>query len=356
MATKYSIIAEAIRSDFPRMRAGGIERLPSEAALMKQYGVSRQTVRQAVSVLASEGLVVSRRGSGTYLTTSSVGRENEIAVIVTYADAYIFPALLAELKAGFSEYGYNTFIYETGNQVARERDHLQSLAARPPAGIVLEGSRTALPNPNADVLNTLFKARVPLLYLHGAHPLSEHTVCIGDDNYGGGYQLTKYLLDKGHQRIAGLFKSDDVQGIERYRGYVSALRDAALFPPDEHVLWFATEDRAALLESAPSERMCGFISGRLGDCTAVVCYNDEIAYALIKALLAEGKRVPQNVAVVSFDNSYYCSLGAIPITSLSHKPHAVGDHVCGELMRMIQGKPCASKALPWTLFERESSL
>ena len=88
--------------------------------------------------------------------------------------------------------------------------------------------------------------------------------------------------------------------------------------------------------------------------TAVVCYNDEIAFHLIRTLLRAGKRVPEDIAVVSFDNSYYSTFGPVSITSAGHDPHAMGHAAAENLLSQIRRQPCQSVRLPWALYARQS--
>ena len=74
-------------------------RLPSENELGKKFSISRQTVRQATSVLESEGLLERRRGSGTYVCASKSAikkKTRNIGVVLTYLDDYIFQVLYKE--------------------------------------------------------------------------------------------------------------------------------------------------------------------------------------------------------------------------------------------------------------------
>ena len=63
------------------------------------------------------------------------------------------------------------------------------------------------------------------------------------DDARGGYLVTKYLLEQGHRRITGFFKADDIQGIQRHKGYVRALQEAGIPYDPDLVVWFHTEDR-----------------------------------------------------------------------------------------------------------------
>ena len=355
MASKYERLAQLLREELPRLRAAGMSRIPSEAEIVQQYGVSRQTVRHALALLEEEGLIEKRRGSGTYLKLGEGACSTQIAVVASYINDYIFPNLLRDVQAVLSSENYSVAVYATGNSVYEERRILQRLLREPVAGVLAEGVKTALPNPNLDLYEQLLRQRTPMVFLHGAYPDLTNAVCIGDDNFGGGYQLTRHLIELGHRNIAGIFKSDDIQGLQRYQGCMAALRDADILQPDTQFHWYTTEDRWRLVEERNPELLQRFLQDNSRSCTAVICYNDEIAFYLIKELLRAGRRVPEDMAVVSFDNSYYSELSTIPITSLGHESHAVGRAAACGLLNMLRGQPCQSQQLPWNLFRRESS-
>ena len=87
----------------------------------------------------------------------------------------------------------------------------------------------------------------------------------------------------------------------------------------------------------------------------MVCYNDEIASRLVAQLVRRGISIPENMAVVSFDNSQYSEMTTPRITSLSHGSHNVGRLAAELLMRLFDGEECQSQLAPWTLVQKESS-
>ena len=93
----------------------------------------------------------------------------------------------------------------------------------------------------------------------------------------------------------------------------------------------------------------------LSSCTAVVCYNDEIATRVVSYLNRQGMSIPGDVAVVSFDNSQYSEMSIPRITSLSHGPYNVGRMAAELLFRHLRGESCSSSVAPWVLVEKESS-
>ena len=140
---------------------------------------------------------------------------------------------------------------------------------------------------------------------------------------------------------------------ERYLGFISELIRKGLPVSEENICWFGTSEKADLLAGKP-DWLDRFVENRLASCTAAVCYNDEIAYSLVRRLLKAGRRIPEDTAVVSFDNSHLCSLSPVPLTSLAHERHKLGSSAAEALLKLFRQKPASGACFPWSLHERRS--
>ncbi len=354
MALKYQILAQLLREELAMHSGIRNYRLPTERELSERYNMSRQTVRHALALLAQEGLIQRRQGSGAYAAQQRTSASMQIAVITTFVDEYIFPTILHDMEEVLQKYGYRIEVYVTRNRVGAERDILTNLIQNPVGGILVEGSKTALPNPNLDLYQILHRMHIPIVFFQGYYGALSHICSVTDDNYSGGYRLASYLIQKGHSAIGGIFKSDDLQGMERYNGTMSAIRDAGLPLPDHQICWYDTEQRLKLVDEKNISMLRAFLNDRLANVTAVICYNDEIAYYLIQVLRSVGRKVPEGMAVVSFDNSYYSQISPIPITSMGHRRHRMGTEAAKQLLLLLQGHSSRSLVLPWELIERSS--
>ena len=357
MSGKYIQLANMLRTRAIRAEESGENRLPTEMEIASEYMVSRQTVRSALRVLEEEGLIEKRQGSGSYIRPRKAeSPSRHIAVIATFIDDYIFPSILHDVQNIFAKNGFSTLIYITENSVGKERKILEELAESNIDAILIEGARTALPTPNGKLFEAFRKKGIPILFFHGIYRNISGFPSVLDDNEGGGYMLGRYLTGKGHREIAGIFKSDDSQGPERYYGVTSAMTDSQIRIDDSRFCWYDTEDRKDILSGDLMEetKLSRFIDERLGDATALVCYNDEIAYSAIQHLLRRGRTIPDDIAVVSFDNSFYSQIGSVPITSLGHKAPRSGIAAAELLLKMLEGTAAESVLLRWELISRQS--
>ncbi|MBE5961956.1 MAG: LacI family transcriptional regulator, partial [Lachnospiraceae bacterium] len=99
------------------------------------------------------------------------------------------------------------------------------------------------------------------------------------------------------------------------------------------VIWFHTEDRMI----HPYERIRQMI-GEGKEMEAVVCYNDQIAVQVIKALQDLGRKVPEDVSVTGYDNSYIANSGGMKLTTIAHPQEKLGEMAAQLLIDLIQNK------------------
>ena len=354
MNPKYQMVAEALRGDI--LDGKYQKTLPTEQALCARFQVSRQTVRQALSLLETERLIDRRQGSGSHIRERKEpvpGRPLSIAVVTTYISDYIFPSILREIEAVCSENNSAPLLFATQNQFASERRILLTLLEMDQLdGILIEGTKTGLPNPNIKLYHEILDKGIPLVFMHCNFEQLPDTLSILDDNVAGGRMLVEYLYRKGHRKIAGIFKYDDIQGRQRFVGYLDAMQELGLPLEDKNILWYGTEQKDRFLRDGFD---AAWAAEFVASCSAVVCYNDEIAARLVASLTKLGLSVPGDVAVVSFDNSPYSEMSSPRITSLSHGQHNVGRQAAELLFRHLRGEVCASELVPWVLNEKESS-
>lgn len=347
---KYELVANSLSE---KIRTGHFPNgafLPTEERLTQMYGVSRQTVRKALSVLEENDVIEKKQGSGSVIKINNPAADSgKVAVITTYIDEYIFPGQLRGVEEVLSKNDFSMLLSATGNSICSERKILEDILNDPVAGILVEGTKTALPNPNTDLYEKLIRRGVPIVFFNSRYPGLADPLYVCADNRRGGYELVTYLLGKGRRNIASIFKADDIQGHERYSGYISAMFDNGIFVPDSKTVWYTTETRDMIFDETAN-----FLSSA-ADADAVVCYNDEIAYMLIKYLTARGKKVPEDIAVVSFDNSSLSEMSPIKITSLSYGDINIGSVAAGKLVDILKGRKALSETIPWKLAEKESS-
>lgn len=310
------------------------ERIPSEHELSEQFGLSRQTIRHAIEILEQQGRVRRVRGSGTYVQDikqrPSRSQHMNIAVISTYVDTYIFPTVMRGLEAVLSQHGYTMQVSFTGNQAEREAQILQQILDKDNIdGVIAEPSQSALPSPNQHYYQMLTGRGIPVLFFNSNYPeLDLPYVSLNDEM--AGRRAAEYLIGAGHRQIAGIFKCDDGQGHLRYSGYSAAMRQAGLAIDSSRVIWIDSADLKCMAQWSE------YLLSRINGCTAVVCYNDEVAYTLAGICQEKGISIPGQLSVVGVDNSDLCVVGEIAITSFCHPMKALGEKTARNMIQLIK--------------------
>ena len=143
-----------------------------------------------------------------------------------------------------------------------------------------------------NLYQNLDKFEIPYVFIQGIYSEMRDKPHILMDDAQGGYLVTKYLLELGHKKIKGFFKADDMQGLERHKGYVKALQESGIAYDPDDVVWFHTEDRKVKPALMAKEMVQ---SGQLPD--GIVCYNDQIAVQVMEELEKMGVRIPEDISL-----------------------------------------------------------
>lgn len=356
MTVKYKWVAERLELMIEKNIQNGIHKLPSEQELCTKYHVSRQTIRMALGLLEEKGFIVRKQGSGSFLTGhSSRPQGNVIGILISSDQEYIYPGVIHDIQNTLSKHGFTGQVFTTGNSISREREILLQLLKNPLRGIIAEGCKSALPNPNLDLYRRLIKKGCQIVFLYNYYPALTDCIFIKDDNYSGSALLVRHLAAQGHTAIGGIFKSDDMQGIERYQGFTETLRDLELPVSDHSICWYGSRDLDRLLHEKETQFLKEMVTESLSSCSAVVCYNDIIAYYLVDELQSAGYRLPEDMAVAAFDHTYFSSSNILAVTTLSHEPHEMGTKAAEAVIKKLSGLPVSSQETRWKLNLKEST-
>lgn len=290
---------------------------------------TRTRVRDAAQALGyrpnpmARGLVQKRSFTLGLLTNDTYGR-------------FTLP-VAAGLSAAMVDRGVSVFLACGQGDPDLTRMNLEALEEKQVDGLVVAGKRIdrGLPVP-------VHHTGIPTVYVMSACP--EGGVGFAPDDVGGALIATQHLTETGRQRIAHLTGPDSFASARlRARGWRQALTESGREPWGKAVYGSWSEqhgfDMAYFL----------FGDGRSGQSPdAVFCGNDQIARGLIDGLTALGVSVPDDVAVVGFDNwEIFAQATRPPLTTIDMGLLELGQRAGLTLLDMIDGKP-VQPALTYT--------
>jgi DNA-binding LacI/PurR family transcriptional regulator len=276
-------------------------------------------------------------------------RSDSVAVLIPDTTNYgyfsdpFFPAVLTGISAGLREQDLQLILLrpQTSHDFEREQSFI---GAGHVEGAILVGL------PAGDRIASQLASRgVPLVVVGTAtDPAISNVDC---DNRGGGRQATAHLVGLGRRRVAAIMGPLRLgAAMERLEGYRDALRaaDIELDPRLEIEGDFSSqsgnEAAARLLERAP-------------DIDGVFAANDLMAAAAMKVFLDAGRRVPEDVAVVGFDDSMVAQMTRPRLSSVRQPIDAMGREMAHVLVGLISDPDRTPRHVMFatTLVVRESS-
>lgn len=243
------------------------------------------------------------------------GRERTLGLAIADMGNPFFVDVALGAEAAAKALGVGVVIVHNGEDPSREEQNLDLLVQQRVHGIMITPVDERNPR-----LEELVERGVPVVYVDRIS--GDRPCCwLATDDLAGGRLAGEHLIEVGHRRIA--FAGDvsiSRQVDDRLHGLQAAVEDAGL-PADTIELipapaWKIRDGRAVGLElagRAPEDRP-----------TAVFCANDMLALGLLQELVLHGVRVPEDIAIVGFDDLEWASVATVPLSSVRQPRDELG--------------------------------
>lgn len=353
--SKYSAIVDELRNDLRALRPG--ERFLSEHQVSIRFKVSRPTAARALSELCLEGLVERRVGSGTFVSESSrSGRALTFGVLLSGLGATeVWDPLSTLLTRACSSRGISV---RMGWQTA-PRDDVASTVAQA-RDLVTQGVDGVLFSPlevvedreqeNVAIAQMFVEAGIPVVLIDRDvldFPARSGFDVVGVDNVGASAEIAQHLAATGRTRPRYFSRPHYPSTTDlRVAGSAIALAHAGIdLPHDWHIVGDPTDVECAteMLEQHRPD--------------AIIASNDRTAALLIQTLAKIGRRVPEDLAVVGFDDVVYSTLLAVSLTTVRQPFDEIARAAVQVLLDRIENPDATPRTttLPGTLIVRGSS-
>jgi LacI family transcriptional regulator len=290
------------------------DRLPPIRELADQLGVHMHTIRQAYHSLEEDGLVETRPSRGTrvklfdldkLVTSESAAPSHTIGVLIPNIFTFYDP-FISGVEEIARRSGYMIIVSITRDSADLTRQSVQQLIAKKVDGVlaaspVADSFQRQLPNsPDGP----------PIVYVD-APQFSTHTILLDLEN--AGFLATRHLIEHGHRRVGIITAPLTWPNFQdAFNGYQRALAASTLDIEPDSVI---------------------FVSG------------DLMAAGVIRALKENGKRIPQDFAVISKDNIELAALMDPPLTTVNLPSYQMGVEAMNMLTRLIAGKRLDKKKI-----------
>ena len=243
-------------------------------------------------------------------------RSNTIGLIVTNIADPFYPELAKGIEEKANESGYNLLLCNTNRSLEAEKQSIDMLQSRGVDGIILTTVTKNDPH-----IKALADERFPFVLINrlSLEPcLANKMDYVVIDNFTGGYVGAEHFYKLGHDRIAIIAGASNTStAIQRTEGAMKAFTDYGLLP-----------DPALLAECGymrkPAFQAAKQLLAMKNPPTAFFAQDDNMAIGVREAVLESGLRIPEDIALIGFDDIDMASLTGVELTTISQTKYEMG--------------------------------
>lgn len=332
--------------------------LPSETELAAEFGVARLTVRRAIERLVQQGVLVRRRGVGTFVANLSraqlaIPPNRHILFVLPSMNSIVHLRTMAGAQKEARAHGYQLVIAHCDRNPQAEAHQVASTRSSGASGLMLWplGGTTS-----REALAGLRRDHVPYVLVDRFIEEADSDYVVVDD-HAGAYSAVSHLVELGHRRIAlVIFEDIDVSAVRlRQDGYRQALLDHGL--PYDADLAIRTPGRTEADIFGHMAPLAETLLDRSDPPTAAFCINDHLAQSLFVTLARRGVHVPDQFSIAGFDGLDYLPTN-LQLTTVRRATEDLGREAVRLLLQRIDGPPDPVPrhiVLPTELLVRETT-
>lgn len=335
----YNQVADDIKSRILKIHFGPEGRLPNFKELAESYQVSMSTIKKAMQILSDQNLIHSRVGRGTFANYTGNGNKiqrpkattDNLGLLVRDIDGPYFSGIYQGLSDTARQHGKRLIVTVSVDDYQQE-DSMYSMLMDQVEGMLVTTRRKSLYG--VTIFDKLLKMNLPFVILHDVYDPPSY--CFDVDNYKGGRLAAERLLARGLSKFAVVsgeigHRVDDM----RLKGFTDTLASNSVsLEEDCFVLRCSLGSEATAFDEGYKLGMSLDIKG-IGF-QGIFLFNDLVAMGFQKAVLERGFSIPDDIAVIGFDNIDRCSEARVPLTTIAVPRRELGQAAINKLSEIIQ--------------------
>jgi LacI family transcriptional regulator len=275
-----------------------------------------------------------------------VSRTKIIGLLITDIQNPFFTALVRGVEDVTQREGYSLILCNSDEDPQKERHYVEVLCAEQVAGVIM------VPTRERQRSGHLFREHnIPVVAVDRRVD-DRHMDAILVDNVRGAREAVAHLIANGYRRIGVVTgPQNTTTGRERLEGYRQALAAAGI-PPDSHL------EKVGSFKNETGMKLTGRLLDLVPVIDALFVTNNVMALGALEALHSRGRRIPDDVAVVVFDEMPWASIGAVSLTTVRQPVYDLGSTAAARLFQRLNHPSAMDRQeiiLPPTLCIRGSS-
>lgn len=240
-----------------------------------------------------------------------------------------FPQVARGVEEAAATADYNIFLCNTNWNSEREKHYVNALRQKQVDGLIMTPSSEKIP-----YLDKLLNSNLETVFISSFIKLNDYTSIIVD-NAAGTEKAVEYLINKGHLNIGFIGAGEGrYANQERLKGYKKALKKNNLKVEEKNIINIKNSYDRKSGYNLMNHILDSFDKNKLP--SAVVCYNDLMALGVIQALKEENYQIPDDMAVIGFDDIPFSSLPEVQLTTVAQPKYEMGKIALETLIEKIK--------------------
>ena len=256
------------------------------------------------------------------------GKTHIVGIVLPDISNPFFAQLVGQIQTALAARGYDVMLCNSGEKAENGLHSIRLLAGRGVDGLILApASESLTADGAANLRKVLAGARLPVLFLDRCYEGGMPRVSV--DNEDSGYRMAQYLLRMGHTKI-GVVTGPLVlnSSRNRLRGVLRALEEKNLSLPEAYIYEGRYDAKSGILGAEKLLKT---------DVTAIFAFSDVQACGVYKRLFESGKRIPEDISVAGFDDTFYSAVCVPPLTTMRQPLGEISAAACRLLSKMMEG-------------------
>ncbi len=335
----YEQIIRDLKNRIARGELRPGDQLETQKELAERYGVSLITIKNAQTILVNDGVLFARVGKGTYVAEPHARRaegsnKRLVGLVLRDLKHPFFSMMVNSIEQRAYELGFHLLLSNSSADLGREERQVESYRELGVHGLII--ASLSFQYRATEHIRKLHNDEFP--YVMVSYIQEPEYWYAGSDHEYGAYLATDHLIGLGCRSIAYLHVGrGNLLSEVRKNGYAHAL--------EEHGIAFRTElvhylEREAIDDGEDRYRLGYAFAKSYAKLhpkpEALFCYNDMIALGFIRGAAAEGIRVPEDIAVVGFDDTVVSRYAPVPLTTVHQPVDEIGRAAVEMLDRRIR--------------------
>lgn len=305
------------------------DRIPTEAEFSRITGLARATIRQAIQNLVNMGLLARKRRLGTFVLEKIVVTNSQtiIGLLIPDIRRGYAPILARGVQDEAAKNKHSLILCDTDDLFVRADFHADRMIENSVSGVIFIPT-AASDQQNQKIINKFKRNNIPVVLVDRILP-SRELDYVTADNIKGAYEMTEYLIKRGHRRIAITLSTLISTERDRLEGYKNAFRDNNI-PIDENLILthsgpFSGERYIQIAEKIFKPDL---------NVTAVFAGHDRIALVLYAEAKKQGIAIPEDISIVGYDDLDFTT---VSLTTMHQPIYEMGQESLKLIMLKIKG-------------------